>query len=77
MENSLCINANTDIDCVLILFTGKKAIETFWELTCPCGVIVTYPLNKLPEVDTLHPCDNPKHWTIKYEEESEVLNGTN
>ena len=39
----------------------------FWRITCPCGVTVTYPLNGLPEVDTKHPCDNPDHWTVKYE----------
>jgi hypothetical protein len=39
----------------------------FWHIKCPCGVAVMYHLNGLPIVDTLHPCGNPNHWTIKFE----------
>lgn len=41
--------------------------DKFWQITCPCGVTAEYPLTKLPEVDTPHPCGNPDHWTTKYE----------
>ena len=45
---------------------GKKdGIDNFWRFSCPCGVVATYPINGLPEVDTPHPCGNPKHWTVK------------
>lgn len=52
---------------ICILISGD--INNFWTLTCPCGKTVSYPLNRLPEVDTLMPCGNPKHWVIKYKKE--------
>lgn len=44
-------------------FSGDAA----WRIECPCGVVATYPINKLPEVDTPHPCGNPKHWTVRFD----------
>lgn len=49
-----------------IEFYGKQSVEEFYKIICPCGITVTYPLNGIPEVDTLHPCGNPNHWSIKY-----------
>src|SRR3989304_2039284 len=51
-----------------VCFMGKESANTFWKITCLCGVEVVYPVNKLPEVDTLHPCGKPNHWTVKYNE---------
>jgi len=48
-----------------VLFSGNGAQE-FWQIKCPCGVVATYAVNKLPEVDTPHPCGNPNHWTVRY-----------
>jgi hypothetical protein len=45
--------------------TGQEAFDSFWTITCPCEVSVTYPVNALPTVDTPHPCGNPDHWTVK------------
>jgi hypothetical protein len=50
-----------------VCFMGKESANTFWKITCPCGVEVVYPVNKLPEINTPHPCGNPNHWTVKYE----------
>lgn len=51
-----------------IKFIGTQAKENFLEIICPCGVKVSYALNKVPEVDTKHPCDHPDHWTVRYSE---------
>lgn len=56
-------------EVVTLLFSGKEAKENFWQLTCPCGKMDTFPLNKLPEVNTPHSCGNPKHWAVRYSEE--------
>lgn len=40
--------------------------QSFWHLTCPCGVTAEYPVNGLPETDTPHPCGNSDHWTVRY-----------
>lgn len=37
-----------------------------WKVTCPCGVSVSYPINKIPTVDTQMPCGNPDHYAVKY-----------
>ena len=50
-----------------VCFMGKESANTFWRITCPCGVEVVYPVNQLPEIDTLNPCGKPNHWTVKYE----------
>lgn len=44
----------------------QKSRDQFWRSTCPCGKTDTYPLNGLPEVDTLHSCGNPNHWVVRY-----------
>jgi len=46
---------------------GEGIKEQFWRLECPCGRVVFYPLNGLPEVDTPMPCGNPNHWAVKLE----------
>jgi len=56
---------NTDYIGVLI---QRSFIPLFWEIKCPCGIVVTYPLNELPTEDTMHPCKNPNHWAVKYKE---------
>ena len=43
-----------------------EGLERFWQIRCPCGVLVEYPLNGLPEIDTPHPCGNKNHWAVKY-----------
>ena len=40
--------------------------DSFWNVTCPCGVVVSYGINSFPTVDTPHTCGNPNHWTIKF-----------
>jgi len=40
--------------------------DSFWNITCPCGVVVSYGINGFPTVDTPHTCGNPNHWTIKF-----------
>lgn len=40
--------------------------KSCWTIECPCKVQVVYPVNGLPEVDTLHPCGNPNHYTVRY-----------
>jgi hypothetical protein len=47
---------------------GPEIRKNFFRVACPCGIEVTYPINGLPEVDTLMPCGNPNHWAVKYEE---------
>lgn len=44
---------------------GEKGIQEFFQFTCPCGVVATFPLNEVPTKDTPHPCGNPKHWAVK------------
>lgn len=44
--------------------------ESYWKITCPCGIETTYGLSGLPKTDTPHACGNPLHWTVKYELES-------
>jgi hypothetical protein len=51
-----------------VAINPRAAVETFWTMKCPCGVLVTYPLNGLPLVDTPHPCGNPDHWTVRFYE---------
>lgn len=50
-----------------IQFIGQNGKDKFWYIVCPCGVEAVYPLNKLPEVDTPHPCGKADHWTIKFD----------
>ena len=57
--------AGTTALYVGVLFQGDP--DKFWSITCPCGFTVHYGVNKLPEVDTPHPCGDPKHWTVKYQ----------
>lgn len=47
---------------------GVDAKNTFFRICCPCGVSVTYPLNRVPEVTTKHPCDNPEHYSLRFTE---------
>lgn len=51
-----------------VRFVGEDVKRKFWTITCPCDYQVTYPINEFPLVDTPHPCGNPNHWTVKYEE---------
>ena len=51
-----------------LLIVGHATKEKFWGFTCPCGVTVEYPLNGLPEVTTKHPCGNPNHFTVSYDD---------
>lgn len=50
-------------------FSGGGA-RKFCKIKCPCGVVVEYPVNGLPEVDTPHPCGNKNHWTVKYDNDA-------
>lgn len=52
--------------CSCLHFSGTDIIKNFWVLTCPCGISTIYAMNSLPEVDTLSPCGNPKHWLVRY-----------
>lgn len=52
--------------CIGIYF-GPGGAETFWQITCPCGVKATYPVNGLPTANTPHPCGKPNHWAVQYE----------
>ncbi len=62
------VTVSGDVDsAVCILFSGDGFTKRFWQLTCPCGVTDAFPLNELPEVDTLQSCGNPKHWAVKFE----------
>jgi len=65
---SISFEINKDAMHVCILIKGDFK-NKFWELTCPCQVSVVYPLNGLPEVDTLMPCGKDNHWAIKFEGE--------
>ena len=73
----MAIDIDPDTPEIIINFSTREArsllIEThkntFWKLTCSCGVTVTYPLDGLPTVDTPHPCNNPNHWTVRYEDQ--------
>ena len=47
-----------------------RSLDKVWKIECPCGNIVEYPLNGLPEVDTPMPCGNKNQWVIKFDEES-------
>lgn len=49
-------------------FHGRHLIDKFWKITCPCGITVEYEMNRLPEIDTKHPCGIDNHWTVKYDE---------
>lgn len=42
--------------------------DQFWVITCPCGVTAHYPINGLPGYNMRHPCGNPDHWTIRWED---------
>lgn len=53
---------------VAIELHDKEILDRFWELTCPCGDIVHYPINGLPEIDTLMPCGKENHWAVKYKQ---------
>lgn len=52
---------------IAILIIGKT--DRFWYCTCPCGINVTYPINKLPTKNTKFPCKNKDHWVIKFQKE--------
>ena len=67
MDNVIAVKGG-DIESYCGIRFSDGAASEFWRITCPCGVTATYPVNSLPEVDTPHPCGNPKHWTVKYEE---------
>lgn len=57
----------TDGKHIGISITGST--DAFWVLKCPCGSVVTYPINGLPDKDVRFPfpCRNNNHWAIKYE----------
>lgn len=42
--------------------------DQFWVIQCPCGVTAHYPINGLPGFNTRHPCGNPDHWTIRWDD---------
>lgn len=48
-----------------IYLSSTDIFEEFWKIRCPCGITITYPVNELPLIDTMHPCGDPNHWTIK------------
>ena len=60
------IHVDSNMIQVGMEFLNREAVDTFWEFTCPCGKKDTYPVNGLPEVDTLHSCGDPNHWIVKY-----------
>ena len=66
MDNVIAVRGG-DISLYCGVYVERGSGKEFWRIECPCGVVQTYPVNKLPEVDTQHPCGNPKHWTVKYE----------
>lgn len=43
----------------------------FLRVTCPCNVTVEYALHSIPRISTRFPCENPNHWTVKYENKPE------
>ncbi len=55
---------NKDAEFICVYFSGPQ--DHFWTIKCPCGIEVHYAVNELPTTDTKHPCDNPKHWTVKW-----------
>lgn len=65
VEQSIELCSTDDMRWTGILFMGNTG--KFWQIKCPCGVMVEFGVNKLPEVDTPHPCGNPNHWTVRYE----------
>ena len=65
-DNPLGIKPASDYYGVYIV---RPADQEFWKIKCPCGIEVTYPINELPLVDTLHPCGDHKHWTVKISDE--------
>lgn len=46
-----------------VMLVGPQ--DDFWQLECPCGVKVTYPINGLPLTDTRFPCENENHWVVR------------
>lgn len=62
-EDSELVNSGKFIG---IAFVGGDASSDFWRIKCPCGVEVSFPVNGIPTVDTLHPCGNPNHWSVQY-----------
>lgn len=55
------------VDCAFygVYVEPASLLQRFWRITCPCGVVVEYPINMLPVADTPHPCGRPNHWTVK------------
>ena len=52
-------------DALFIGFYLVGDVSRYWQVTCPCGITVNYPLNGIPEVDTPFPCKNKNHWVVK------------
>lgn len=66
---SFSLTVQPDDTYVGMQFSFAKSLwPNIWEITCPCGVTASYPLNGLPEVDTPHPCGQPNHWTVRFVE---------
>lgn len=57
---------HSKVEFIGLLVIDAEGVRNFFTVECPCGVKARYPLNGFPEVDTPHPCGNPKHWVVKY-----------
>lgn len=57
-------------DAIGFYFYGPKQelLDTFYKVTCPCGVTDTRPVNLFPTEDTPHKCGKPNHWFVKYKD---------
>ena len=53
-------------DYIGFFFKGKGALESFFSVKCPCGVLQSVPVNEFPTVDTPHMCGKPNHWLVKF-----------
>ena len=64
------VSTDTEEICGISHYIGVYIAEgfrdKFWQITCPCGDTVVYPLNGLPEVNTPMPCGDERHWAVKY-----------
>lgn len=58
------ITKRSTLEYVGFALSGDVEAE-MWTVTCPCGIVVTYGINKLPTVNTPHPCGKANHWTVK------------
>jgi hypothetical protein len=71
-ETAYTIHPVTFSDWAGIRLMDQRGVDSFFAITCPCGVETKFPINGLPSVSTKHPCGNPDHWTIQYPEEQKA-----